>query len=85
MKSIKSHFRNGVQYYWKYPETNKDGQRAYKFIELLLINGVPKDEIETTDLENNYSPKVRVYGKWYKTFGSKTLEKAIKNKRRMRV
>ena len=84
-KPIKSHFRDGVQYFWKYPETNKEGQKAFRFIERLLINGVPKDEIETTDLENNYSPAVRVYGKWYRAFGPKSLEKALTPKKLVKV
>ena len=81
-KPIKSHFRNGVQYYWEYPKTNKEGQKAFRFIERLLINGVPKNEIETTDLEDNYSPAVRVYGKWYEQFGPKSLEKALMHKKK---
>jgi hypothetical protein len=84
-KPIKSHFRDGVQYYWEYPETNKEGQKAYRFIQRLLILGVPKDEIETTDLEHNNSPAVRVYGKWYKSFGSKSLEKALTHKKLVKV
>ena len=84
IKPIKSHFRNGVQYYWKYPETNKEGQRAFRFIENLLIIGVPNDEIETTDLEYSNSPSVRVYGKWYRQFGSASIKKVLIQKRKHR-
>ncbi len=78
-KPISSHYRDGVQYYWTYPSTNKQGQRAFRFIERLLLMDVPKDKIETSSLEDSLSPKVYVFGKEYQQFGEKTLAKIKMN------